>query len=101
MIVTGVSFGSGHRTAGIFRGQGRPWGVCGVFSCDGGIFFEVCVKFGAEDCFEGNFVVQVIGEVGGGGEIVVKFIRQQAEINFFGGEEVKSFIVKEVGDVGR
>ena len=34
-------------------------------------------------------------------EIVVKFIRQQAEINFFVGEEVRSFIVKEVGDVRR
>ena len=55
LIITGVSFGSGHRTAGIFRGQGRPWGVGGVFSCDGGIFFKICVKFCAEDCFEGKF----------------------------------------------
>ena len=55
LIITGVSFGSGHRTAGIFRGQGRPWGVCGVFSCDSGIFVKICVKVCAEDCFEGKF----------------------------------------------
>ena len=55
LIITGVIFGSGCRMADIFRGQGRSWRVCGVFSCGGGILFEICVKFWAEDCFEGKF----------------------------------------------
>jgi len=55
LIVIGVSFGSGHRTAGICRSQGMPWGVCGVFSCDCGFFVKICVKVCAEDCFEGKF----------------------------------------------